>query len=160
MTFNPYSASPSSASDKNAPPVAKKPIAAWIIQMLAVLSIPVLLFYGLYSAIYSITNDLGPASANAYFALVLLLLLLPWAIGIVVTIHRRLPMARWLGGVVIGLNLLAGMLGLYSAVDQTGGFGAYGLERTFAGSMMVLLQAYWLFAFAFSRKARHFFGLQ
>lgn len=160
MTFNPYSASPSSASDKNAPAVAKKPIAAWIMQILAILSIPMLLFYGLYSAIYSLTNDLGPASANAYFALVLLLLMLPWAIGIVVTIHRGLPMARWLGGVAIGLILFTGMLALYSEVSQASGFGADGLQSTFGASVMVLLEAYWLFAFAFSRKARNFFGLQ
>lgn len=159
MNPNPYT--PPAASVDGTPVNApgKKPIAMWLLQIVCVLSVPVLLLYALLLALYSL-DDKSDNNSGIVAALVFVFGLLPWAVATLITIQRRSAASRWLGGSMIGLFVFICALPVIShltrdeenARSDPGAVVFYGI--------IIAIELYWLYAFAFSPKAQRYLGLK
>lgn len=157
MTVNPYS---SPASDVRVTiPDARKPVSWWIMQIIMVPAAPLLLIYGAFAALYAHENTpRGDGNAGiVVFAIMCALSL--WALAIAMTAYRRMPVVRWLGGAFIAVMILSGVSTVVSNFGSSTASTAYKAGQFVGAGMVLGLECFWLYAFAFSPKARHYLGL-
>lgn len=154
---DPYT--PPVATLDGAPMNGKKPIAMWLLQIVCVLSVPVLLLYALLLALYSL-DDKGDNNSGIVAALVFVFGLLPWAVATLVTIQRRSAASRWLGGSMIGLFVFICALPVISELTRDLHSGSSRSSAMVGYGMIVAAEVYWLYAFAFSPKAKRYLGLK
>jgi hypothetical protein len=163
---NPY-APPAASLDSEPKPSSRvrKPISAWLMQLLAIVAIvgPLVGLYrifarmawsdslGLSSALkVALVNDSWRAAAVAV------------ALGTLVGTHRRAAYGRWLGLVLLGAIITR--LGYDVFVLQSGSWQSVGEYRRAANAAELAGQlicfcplVWWFYTFGFSVKARKFF---
>lgn len=155
---NPYS-SPASSLEENSLP-ASKPVSWWIMQIIMVPAVPLLLIYGAVGAQYAQENtprgdgNAGVVVFGVMFALAL------WALAIAVTAYRRMPVVRWLGGAFIALMIFSGLATVLGSLGNNYAGTAFRVGQFFGAALVLGLEAYWLYAFAFSAKARRYLRLE
>ncbi|QYF94916.1 hypothetical protein KY495_06990 [Massilia sp. PAMC28688] len=158
MTINPYSA-PNAALGEKADE-AKKPISFLIMQIFLIPSALLLLVFGLMLPLYTPDGSSAPGGMGKYIAAAIFLLLFAWAAAILITAYRRKPVVRWLGGAAIGVFILGALSELIAGNGFERGTEAYRFGQLIGRMLVIGLECYWLYAFAFSAKARRYLGLQ
>lgn len=148
MPFNPYSAPASRVGAAEDAKAARKPLALLAMQVFMI-GIFVVSGAGLLSMIalpYSVGS--GPAVLFKFLAG------LACSMAILVASWRRKPVVRLLGGAAIVLLIAASIGAILLARGR-----AHGPGYPFAMALLLSLEIYWLYAFAFSLKARRYLGL-
>lgn len=158
MTMNPYTSPTSDLQTKPAAP-AGKPISWWVMQVLMVVATPALVIYGVFMALYAHENTPRGDGSAGFIVLAVMLLFALWALSIVVTTYRRMPVARWLGGAFISLMILSGLSTLLSIIGATGNSTAFRFGQFIGAGLVLALEAYWLYTFSLSAKTRRYVGL-
>lgn len=123
-------------------------------QLAMIASAPLCLLYLVIGPLYIL--ETGKA-LHALTVLLVMASLFAWMMGTLVTIYRRRPVARWLGGAAIVLLMLLSvwevMPSQYQRENDTVQDGHW------LGALIVLgVECYWLYCFAFSAKARRYLG--
>lgn len=154
---NPYS----SPISKLAAPQqsASKPVSWWIMQIIMVPAVPLLLFYGASMGLYATGHTRGGDGGFGIAVFAIMCALALWALGMAVTAYRRMPVVRWLGGAFIALLILSGVQTFMSIFSQGGAYTAYRLGQFFGAGLVIALEIFWLYSFAFSPKARRYMRL-
>lgn len=138
----------SNVDNASAAPELRKPVAVWVTQVLAMVAAVGALAAArfLAQAVQSYSRAAPDAHLIIYAIGALIVL---WMGAIIVTTQRRMPVARWLGGLFITVLLCA------AAIDTPGAFRRYRIGDEPAldafGILAVgMLSGWWLYAFAFS----------
>lgn len=132
---------------------AKKPISVTCLQIADV----ILLGVFLVSLVGALARLPGGVSGPVIMRMLLALAILSYMLSILVTTYRRMPIARVLGGILILMMIGSGIYSVLrggSASTST----AYSIGHFIGGGAVVALEVYWLYAFAFSEKAKRYFG--
>lgn len=139
MTVNPYSAPGSSFKDTAEGALPPRPLALLLLQIGMVIVI-----------ILASISLLVAFTLTAYMTVVLVLV---WSIAVLSAAALRSPMLRWLGGSAL-LLLIAGTATLtVAALDRPR---AWTLP---VGGLFLAGEIYWLYAIAFSAKAKRYLGV-
>lgn len=138
---------------------ADKPIAMWLVQALSMAAAGLSLVYGWkWTAIAADSFPRGSGNAK-WFVFGIFFVLFVWMLAIAITAYRRMPAVRWLGGAFIACIVLLSIFGAY--FENMGDPSDVGFQRmrTIIGTVVVAIECYWLYAFAFAGKARRYLGL-
>lgn len=159
MTMNPYT---SPAADLQITPAgaATKPISWWIMQVIMVVATPALVMYGAMMGLYAHDNTPRGDGTAGFIVFAVMLAFALWALSIVITTYRRMPLARWLGGAFIALMMLSGLSTVLSIFGATDNSTAFRFGQFVGAGMVLALEAYWLYTFALSPKTRRYVGLE
>ena len=132
---------------------AKKPISVTCLQIADVILIGVFIV-SLVGALASLPSG---SSGPGVVRLLLALAVLSYMLSILITTYRRMPIARALGGVLILVIIGSGIYSLTRGTNTTAST-AYSIGHFIGGGLVVALEFYWLYAFAFSEKAKLYFA--
>lgn len=150
--INPYSPSTVEIPEIADGPV-RRPYAVWLIQALLALVL-VMFFVGMFRNFNVLS--MGQMSGRALGGLVFGLAFAALFLAVMVGIHRGLRVARWFGAALILAFIAYCILGAdtsYYASDAERSGGLVGRRV-----LMPLLCAWWLYAYAFSPKAKRYFS--
>lgn len=146
------------ATDTASPP--KKPLAMWIMQAVMIIAVALLLYYGPHLVSYARMNTpRGDGSAGTFVGTVVAGLL-TWALAILFTAYKRMPVVRWLGGAFIVVLMILAAAMLTDVPDSVKSGDQYRIGWRAMSIAGIGLSAYWLFAFAFSADARRYLGVR
>ena len=119
-----------------------------------------MLLYAAISALYTLPQDGHEGSpGGGIFSLILLLLIFPWALAIVITVAKRKPIARWLGGLLIFVLIIIEILLLYDALRGSRETGDVQIIEVIFDAIVLIAEAYWLYVFSFADKAKRYLGV-
>ncbi|MET3493460.1 hypothetical protein [Variovorax boronicumulans] len=162
---NPY-APPAAPLDQAPSPLqtnAKKPISAWLVQLFTVVAC-VLAALGLFRLVSWLLANRGMAWTWGVLVIEVVwrFSLLAIAVGALIGTQRRTSYGRWSGLVFIALVFALCVYTQFSDKTSSAPVDLYTSEAMRVGEsigivLLLILIAWWFYAFGFSKKARRYF---
>lgn len=137
---------------------ADKPVAWQILQVVTLLAVPALLIGGAYLTRYAQTITPRGDGTIGGLVLAVFFVLSTWSLAIVVTAYRRMPAVRWLGGSFILTLILLSLVVLSFVANARETDSTLRAALIAGASLLTVGECCWLYAFAFSQKARRYLG--
>ena len=128
----------------------------WLVQAMALIAAGLCPVYGFKWTMIAADSFPRGSGGAEWIVFGIFSVLFAWMLAITITAYRRMPAVRWLGGAFIACIVLLCIFGAY--FENMGDPSDVGFQRAriIIGTLAVGLACYWLYAFAFTDKARRY----